>query len=57
MVDFDLKYAVIQLHDIARLVEAKVGQGSISSDIRTTADRLEQLMATFDDSGRTQVLR
>jgi hypothetical protein len=44
MVDFDLKYAVIQLHDIARLVEAKVGQGKLSQDIRVLADRLEQVL-------------
>ena len=44
MIDFDLKYAVVQLHDVARLVEAKVGQGSLSLDIRTTADRLERML-------------
>ena len=42
MIDFDLKYAVIQLHDIARLVEAKIGQGQLSEDLRKLADRLEE---------------
>jgi hypothetical protein len=32
--------AVIQLHEIARLVEAEVGQGQLSDDIRNVADRL-----------------
>jgi hypothetical protein len=44
MVDFDLKYAVIQLHDIARLVEAKVDHGELSKDIRAIADRLERVL-------------
>lgn len=42
MTDFDLKYAVIQLHDIARLIEAKIGQGLLSDDLRKLADRLEE---------------
>lgn len=36
--------AVIQLHDIARLVEDLVGHGSLSADIRTAADRLNVLI-------------
>lgn len=36
--------AVIQLHDIARLVEDLIGDGSLSADIRTTADRLNVLI-------------
>jgi hypothetical protein len=40
-VDFDLKYAVIQLHDIARLIESKLGTGTVSTDLRAVADRLE----------------
>jgi hypothetical protein len=40
-VDFDLKYAVIQLHDIARLIESKLGIGAVSADVRAVADRLE----------------
>lgn len=43
MVDFDLKYAVIQLHDIARLLENKLGVGDLSREVRQCADRLEVL--------------
>jgi hypothetical protein len=38
--DFELEYAVICLHDIARLIEEKVGVGELSKDIRACADRL-----------------
>jgi hypothetical protein len=41
----DLKSAVIQLHDVARLVESEVGQGELSKDIRTVADRLERVIS------------
>lgn len=40
-----LSDAVIQLHDIARLVEQQIGQGALSDDIRQCADRLH----TFKD--------
>lgn len=39
--------AVIQLHEIARLVEEEVGEGNLSQDIRNTADRLH--MYSIDD--------
>ena len=41
--DFELEYAVIRLHDIARLIEEKVGVGKLSQDIRKCADRLSEL--------------
>ena len=41
--DFELEYAVIRLHDIARLIEEKVGVGALSQDIRACADRLHNL--------------
>jgi hypothetical protein len=41
--DFELEYAVIRLHDIARLIEEKVGVGELSQDIRSCADRLSEL--------------
>jgi hypothetical protein len=41
--DFELEYAVIRLHDIARLIEEKIGLGELSKDIRTCADRLSDL--------------
>jgi hypothetical protein len=40
MRNLDLIDAVIKLHDIARLVEAEVGEGKLSNDIRDIADRL-----------------
>ena len=39
-IDFDIEYLVIQLHDIAREVEQKIGVGELSRDIRACADRL-----------------
>jgi hypothetical protein len=35
--------AVIQLHDIARLVSEEVGRGQLHDDIRNCADRLHTL--------------
>lgn len=32
--------AVVQLHDIARLVEQEIGEGELSQNIRNSADRL-----------------
>ena len=39
-VDTELKDAVIQLHDIARLVENTIGKGTLSEDLRDFADKL-----------------
>ena len=44
MKDADLEQAVIQLHDIARLIEKSVGEGNLSSDVRACADRLHSLI-------------
>ena len=38
-----LSQAVIDLHDIARLLEATIGSGALSEDIRKCADRLHEL--------------
>jgi hypothetical protein len=43
MRNLDLVDAVMKLHDIARLVEAEVGKGNLSDDIRNVADRLHIL--------------
>jgi hypothetical protein len=43
IMDFDIEYLVIRLHDIAREVEQKVGVGELSKDIRHCADRLSDL--------------
>ena len=39
-----LNQSVIELHDIARLVEQEIGQGQLSMDLRNCADRLAQLI-------------
>lgn len=38
-----LKQSVIELHNIARLVEQGIGQGQLSLDLRDCADRLHML--------------
>lgn len=43
IMDFDIEYLVIRLHDIAREVEQRVGFGELSKDIRKCADRLSDL--------------
>jgi hypothetical protein len=45
--DNNLTAAVIQLHDIARLVETEIGQGKLSEDIRDCADRLHVLTQPY----------
>jgi uncharacterized protein YecA (UPF0149 family) len=40
IMDFDIEYLVIRLHDIAREVEQKIGVSELSKDIRACADRL-----------------
>jgi uncharacterized protein YecA (UPF0149 family) len=40
IMDFDIEYLVIRLHDIAREVEQKIGAGKLSKDIQQCADRL-----------------
>lgn len=39
-----LNQSVIELHDIARLVEQEIGQGQLSMDLRNCADRLAMLI-------------
>jgi len=36
--------AVVQLHDIARMIESDIGSGQLSLDIRNAADRLNMLL-------------
>ena len=43
IMDFDIEYLVIRLHDIAREVEQRIGVGELSKDIRGCADRLSDL--------------
>ena len=44
--------AVIQLHNIARLVEEEVGEGKLSKKIRNIADQLH-LYSIQDDKANT----
>lgn len=49
----DLDQAVIDLHNIARLVESDVGIGQLSIDIRKCADRLTVLLNPIKISENT----
>jgi hypothetical protein len=42
--DNNLEQAVIQLHDVARLIEKEIGTGQLSEDIRRCADRLASVI-------------
>jgi hypothetical protein len=46
IMNFDIEYLVIRLHDIAREVEQQVGVSELSQDIRACADRLSDLNKT-----------
>jgi hypothetical protein len=39
-----LDMAVLDLHNIARLIESDIGRGNLSEDIRNCADRLHALI-------------
>lgn len=52
MRNLNLVDAVIQLHDVARLVESEIGIGNLSQDIRNIADRLH-LYSIDDDKANT----
>lgn len=39
-----LQQSVIELHDIARLIEQEIGTGQLSLDLRDCADRLAMLI-------------
>ncbi len=42
-----LDSAIIQLHDIARLIENEIGRGTLAQDVRQCADRLNTLLKPF----------
>jgi hypothetical protein len=46
IMNFDIEYLVIRLHDIAREVEQQVGVGELSQDIRACANKLSDLNKT-----------
>lgn len=41
--DFEIEYAVIRLHDIARELEQKIGVGTVTEEIRRCADKLSEI--------------
>ena len=43
MTDQEYADAIIMLHQIARMLEVKLGKGNLSEDIRDCADRLHAL--------------
>jgi predicted TPR repeat methyltransferase len=43
MTDREYSDAVMMLHQIARMIETKMGTGLLSEDIRDCADRLHEL--------------
>jgi hypothetical protein len=42
IMNFDIEYLVIRLHDIAREIEEKIGVGELSKNIRSCADQLSE---------------
>jgi len=44
MKNYNLEDAVIQLHNIARLIESKIGSGSLAQDVRKSADSLNTIL-------------
>ncbi len=42
--NYELVDAIIELHNIARLVERKIGQSTISENIRDCAERLNNIV-------------
>lgn len=43
MTDREYTDAIMMLHQIARMIETKMGKGNLSEDIRDCADRLHEL--------------
>lgn len=52
----ELQNAVTQLHDIARTLTEKLGEGAIVRDIREIADRISQLDKPVLVSEKNQVV-
>jgi hypothetical protein len=43
MQDDQIADAVIKLHEIARMIESRIGQGLLSDDVRDCANRLHMI--------------
>lgn len=48
MNDEKIDEAIIQLHNIARLIENKIGKGTLAQDVRQCADRLNTLLQPLE---------
>lgn len=47
MKDHELEDAVLSLHDIAQLIESKIGRGQLAEDLRQAADTLSSLLRYY----------
>lgn len=47
MKDYELEDAVLSLHNIARLVETKIGRGILAEDLRQAANTLSSLIKYY----------
>jgi hypothetical protein len=41
--NYDIEDAIMQLHNIARLIEREIGFGKLAQDVRRCADRLSEV--------------
>ena len=46
--NYDLEDAIVQLHNIARLIEREIGFGQLPKDVRRCADSLHTLTSPLD---------
>jgi hypothetical protein len=47
MIDYKydtLEEVVVNLHDLARIIEREIGRGTLASDVRKSADTLNDLL-------------
>ena len=48
MTNYDLEDAIMQLHNIARLIEREIGFGTLAQDVRKNADTLNELLQPLE---------
>ena len=48
MNEYNIKDAVIKLHDVARIIEQEFGSCQLSQDIRRQADRTSDLLKPYE---------
>ena len=44
--NYELDDAIIQLHNIARLIEQRVGKGALAEDLRKLANRVNDIVTS-----------